>query len=100
MPIDIFAEHVITIAEAVRALPRVRPGRKPHRSTLYRWMDSGVGGVRLEFARIGGTRVTSREALQRFVDRRSDGPRPPGHPREQDENRASRIEQELDRRGL
>ena len=38
------------------------------------------------------------EALQRFVDRRSDGPRPRSAERPIDKARAARIERELDRR--
>jgi uncharacterized protein DUF1580 len=100
MPIDIFAEQVLTIAEASKVLARARAGRKPHRSTLYRWMQRGIGGVRLEFALLGGTRVTSKEAVQRFVDRRSDGPRAGSAPTTHNDAQAARIERELDRHGL
>lgn len=35
-------------------------------ATLYRWSTIGCKGVVLETAQIGGTRCTSREALDRF----------------------------------
>jgi len=61
--IDIHAEHMLTIAEAARELP----GR-PHISTLWRWVQRGCRGVRLETVLIGGIRYTSRESLQRMVE--------------------------------
>jgi hypothetical protein len=61
--IDIHSEHMLTIAEAARELP----GR-PHVSTLWRWIQRGCRGVRLEAILIGGIRYTSRESLQRFCD--------------------------------
>lgn len=38
-------------------------------ATLYRWGQRGLSGVRLEAISVGGTVCTSREALQRFVER-------------------------------
>ena len=35
-------------------------------ATLYRWASHGCRGVRLETIQIGGTKCTSRQALQRF----------------------------------
>ena len=68
MPIDIRAEHVITLREACELIPRRRAGKKAAIETLYRWTVRGCRGVRLETIQIGGTRGTSREALQRFFD--------------------------------
>ena len=62
--IDVQSEQVIKLAAA----PGEVPGR-PNLSTIYRWHLRGVRGVRLETILIGGTRFTSREALQRFFDR-------------------------------
>lgn len=61
--IDIHSEHMLTISQASQTLP----GR-PHVSTIWRWVNRGCRGVRLETVLIGGTRYTSREALQRMVD--------------------------------
>lgn len=66
--IDISAETVVTFTDAAKDLPRRRRGRPVHPATLHRWASRGIGGVRLEFIKIGGTRCTSREALQRFFD--------------------------------
>src|SRR5437763_6223445 len=88
MPIDIATEEILTLAQAAATLPRRRRGRKTHVSTLYRWTMVGCRGIRLETIQIGGTRCTSREALQRFFERLSspgttgaDGAVPRDHPR-------------------
>jgi len=69
MPIDLSKETVLTLNQATKALPPVRRGKKLHISTLYRWASKGISGVRLETLRLGGTTVTSLEAIQRFGDR-------------------------------
>lgn len=69
--INISNERVVTLAEAASLLPRRRQGRKVHVSCLYRWSQRGVRGVILETVQVGGSRCTSVEALQRFVDRLS-----------------------------
>lgn len=64
--IDLLNEQVLTIPEAAKRLPG-RRGKPIHVSTVYRWIQTGVEGIRLEAARMGGTMVTSVEALQRFL---------------------------------
>jgi len=61
--IDIHVEHMLTISAAARELP----GR-PHVSTLWRWTNHGVRGIRLQTVLVGGKRYTSRESLQAFVE--------------------------------
>jgi hypothetical protein len=73
--IDSTTETLISLSEAAKAVPRRRKGRKTHLSTIYRWATVGVRGVVLETLQCGGSRVTSREALQRFFERLS-GPAP------------------------
>ena len=70
LPISI-DETVISLANAPKELPRRRRGRKVHVSTMYRWATVGCKGIVLETIQIGGTRCTSREALQRFFERLS-----------------------------
>ena len=72
MPIDIDAERVVSLTEATKRLPTRRQGKRPNVATLYRWSTVGCRGVVLETGQIGGTRCTSIEALQRFVDRLTD----------------------------
>jgi hypothetical protein len=58
-------EHLLSFSDAVKTLPTVN-SRRHAPSTLYRWARKGIGGVRLEYLRIGRSMVTSREALDRF----------------------------------
>ncbi|PCJ53361.1 MAG: hypothetical protein COA70_08635 [Planctomycetota bacterium] len=71
-------ETVIPLTEAPDYLPK-RRGKKVHISTLFRWAQKGVGGTQLETIKVGGTRCTSLEALERFVEHKlepSSGQRP------------------------
>lgn len=67
--IDIHSEQLINLRTAAKLRPCGRNGRPTHISTIHRWIQRGVRGVRLEAVRIGGSLFTSREALQRFADR-------------------------------
>jgi hypothetical protein len=69
--IDSHTEHVVSLPQASDESPRRRRGRKIHVSCFYRWTTVGCRGVILESIQIGGTRCTSREALQRFFERLS-----------------------------
>lgn len=41
-------------------------GERKHISTIYRWVNKGIHGVRPDTITIGGTRYTSAEGLSRF----------------------------------
>lgn len=69
--IDLNAEHVEPLAKAIRHVPT-----RPHLSTMCRWANQGVNGVKLETVKVGGATCTSREALHRFFERCSN----PGEP--------------------
>jgi len=73
MSIDVNTEHVISLTEAARSLPRRRAGKRPHVSCIYRWTTAGCRGAILESIQVGGTRCTSREALARFFRRLTQG---------------------------
>jgi len=61
----------ISLAVAAR-LPELKvDGQGPHTSTVLRWCRQGQGGVCLECEVVGGRRVTSREAVLRFIARRT-----------------------------
>jgi len=64
--IDLHTSSVVALRDLPDLLPR-RRGRKVHLSTIYRWADRGVGGIRLETTRIGGVLYTSHEALAEFT---------------------------------
>ena len=65
--IDRSIETPITLSEAAKLLPVVRAGKHLHVSCLYRWLTNGCRGVLLDSLVVGGTRMTSREALDRFL---------------------------------
>ena len=69
--IDIESETLLSLSEAASVLPKVN-GRRPHVSTLWRWVRRGCRGVFLEHLRFGHRVVTSREALSRFAQRLAD----------------------------
>jgi hypothetical protein len=96
--IDIATEELLSLAQAARRLP----GR-PHISTLHRWANPGVKGVRLETVRLGGRRFTSVEALQRFTERLnagSEGSAEPTRCRPSRRKRDEQVERELERLGI
>jgi hypothetical protein len=66
--IEIDKENLVLLSEVPRILPK-RNGKAVHLSACYRWMKSGLSGVRLETVIVGGQRFTSREALNRFWQR-------------------------------
>jgi len=89
--IDLTEEQVVTLSAATKFLPMRRGGKKAHPSTLFRWASHGCRGVRLEIVQVGGSKCTSREAIQRFCDRLTHGGSAPSSatPRQ----RQRRIEQ-------
>jgi hypothetical protein len=64
MSVDILSEAIVSLAEAAKIIPT-----RPDVSTLWRWYRRGVRGIRLETVIIGGKRYTSRESIQRFIER-------------------------------
>ena len=65
MAIDTDTEDIITLGEACRDVPP--KGISP--ATMARWLQRGVGPRRIkpETILIGGRRLTSREAMARFI---------------------------------
>ena len=103
--VDVGAETLISLADASRLLPARRAGKKPHVSCLYRWTTVGCRGVVLESVQIGGTRCTSREALERFfsaltAQAEGDRPAPPAPPSKTRQQAFRQAEQRLARAGI
>lgn len=98
--IDFTTETVLTFTEAAQHLPSRRGGRKPHAATIARWSGNGLRGVVLETIRVGGTRCTSLEALQRFFDRLTalDGAK--SRRAKPSSRHQNLVEKELDRAGI
>jgi hypothetical protein len=69
--IDVGIEKLMTFGEAGRLL-----GWQPSPATFWRWRVKGVNNVRLDCVRVGGRWMTSREAIQRFVEQSSSNPIP------------------------
>ena len=69
------SDQLLSLNEAARACPSV-DGKKPHCSTLWRWMQKGVRGVRLEHVKIGRRIVTTRHSLETFFRELADAPMP------------------------
>lgn len=85
-------DDLIPLSEVPGILPR-RRGRRLHLSSIYRWAQHGVRGVRLEVVRVGGVAYTSRQALDDFVQSLSE-PAAEGSaaaPRPSDERRADAL---------
>ena len=57
-------ETLLPLIEAVQKAT----GRRPHLSTCLRWCQRGSSGVRLESRVLGGRRLTSTEAVQRYMN--------------------------------
>ena len=67
----ILTERTLTIAQAREEIHAVT-GLRPEKSTIYRWIKRGVGGVRLGHVRIGNATLTSAEAINRFIVSRTE----------------------------
>jgi hypothetical protein len=76
--IDLTNEQLVPIRQVPARLPLRPNGKKLHISAVYRWINGGLKGVRLETTKVGGTTYTSLEALHRFADR-LDGTLPLAH---------------------
>lgn len=97
MPIDIQEESVCTLSELARRYD-------VHVCTIHRWRLRGIKGIRLETIRIGGKRLSSFEAGDRFNERvtaAADGePVPRAESSGAREKRLARVEAELAKCGI
>ena len=65
MMINPQVEGLVLLSHVPNILPK-RRGRKINLSTVYRWKNRGLDGVRLETCYRAGRQYTSVEALRRF----------------------------------
>lgn len=101
--IDILAETLVTIPQASAILPADESGHRPHIATIYRWMQRGIRGVKLETCLVGGKRFTSHEALQRFseaVTRAAQGKAPLPRQSTRRKQHDAAVDRELQAAGL
>lgn len=61
---NLLSETLIPLSKARKQFP----GREVSPSCLERWIRNGSHGAILEICRIGNTRYTSEEAIQRFLE--------------------------------
>lgn len=66
----VLTEDCLTLSEARNEIKAVT-GRRPDKTTVYRWINRGVRGTKLEAVRLGGVIITSRQAITRFIEQRS-----------------------------
>jgi hypothetical protein len=64
--IDVARESVLSFGEAARYVGKLKGTKAIAFQTLWRWATKGCSGVVLETVCVGGSRCTSKEALQRF----------------------------------
>ena len=68
--VNLLTEDCLSLQEAREVLFQAT-GRRPDKSSIYRWCLRGCRGTRLEHIRLGDRILTSRQALTRFVTARS-----------------------------
>ena len=64
-PLSLLNEDVIPLS----AVPDEIPGKQIHPTTVWRWSNRGVRGIRLEVVKVGYEIRTSRQAVRRFLER-------------------------------
>lgn len=69
--IDLTTEQLLPLSKVPGYLEKRGLGRRVSIQAVYRWAVHGAGGFVLDSIRIGGTTVTSVEALQRWVAART-----------------------------
>jgi hypothetical protein len=101
--IDLQHEHLLTLSAAAREVPNRASGRGVNVSTPWRWSLRGIRGIKLDTILIGGTRYTSREALQRFfvaTTAAANGEASPSRTNPQRERAIADAERELTESGI
>ena len=87
-------ETMLSLPDAIAHFPLA-----PHITTLYRWCERGVRGVKLETMKSGGRTLTSVEAIRRFLAAQN-GEAPLTLSKPQRQRLAANAQSELKRRGL
>ena len=91
--IDTTTEHPVRLADAAEMVGK-------HTKTVYAWTTRGCRGAVLETIQVGGTRCTSREALQRFFERLTVRDHVAALPAPRAEKHAAKAGEELERYGI
>ena len=67
----VLTEDVLSLTEARKEIAQITK-RRTDKATLTRWIHKGVGGQKLEAVRLGRCLFTSRQALTRFIEERTE----------------------------
>jgi hypothetical protein len=87
-------DSLLSMKQAAKLVPSRRSGRPCSSATLWRWAMRGVRGIRLESLCVGGSLMTSAEALEDFFRRLAEaryGPEPSSQPTIRERNRANDL---------
>ena len=106
--LNIANEQLISLTDVAGHVPPRFPGKKTHLSTILRWILTGIKSpdgsrVRLEAVRLGGKWVTTRPAVQRFVEKLTpalDRGRPSGRSSAARQRATDRAESALSKAGI
>lgn len=101
-------ETPLGLHEVAKLVPPGRRGRPLHFSTVLRWILDGVRlpsgeKIRLEGFRLGGRWLTTKQALERFIERqtpRADATQKPDRSPSSRHRKSQRAEAELERLGI
>lgn len=66
----ILTEDILSLQEARREIQGLTR-KRPDKATLARWIHRGCHGTKLEAVRLGNQLFTSRQALTRFIEART-----------------------------
>ena len=66
----VLSENCVSFPQARTEIENII-GTRPDLTTMHRWRKRGLGGVRLDCARIGRAYYTSIQAINRFIVARS-----------------------------
>ena len=64
---DLLTEDLIPLNEIRKHLPKQDPPKRPSLNTIWRWINRGLGGVKLESVKIGSKTFTTKQAVARFT---------------------------------
>ena len=97
MSIDPHSEDLVTLAEARKLFPN-----RPHISTIWRWIQRGTRGHRLDTCYVGGRRYTSHEAIANFLSalNGNNGGATPADPSARRQRQIDQAEAELAAAGM
>ncbi len=101
--IDTTLEHPVPLSVLAREVVNREGRRGVNVSTLWRWIQRGIHGVRLESTLVGGIRMSTRQALARFfaaTTAAADGTTSPVRTNRQRERSIAAAEKEWAAEGL